>query len=77
MLLPNPGLIPLCGNVLFPCPEIPRQPFECIGSNLDLIDWMDWQIDINGLSAAAVACSLNARGIMGKRGGEWTHKQVS
>jgi hypothetical protein len=26
--LPNPGLIPLCGTVLFPCSEIPRQPFE-------------------------------------------------
>jgi hypothetical protein len=42
--LPNPGLIPLCGTVLFPCSEIPRQPFECSGSNLDLIDWMDWQM---------------------------------
>ena len=29
----------------------------------DLIDWMDWQIEVNGMSAAAVARSLNARGI--------------
>ena len=37
----------------------------------DLIDWMDWQIEANGMSAAAVARSLNARGITGKRGGKW------
>jgi len=37
----------------------------------DLIDWMDWQIEVNGMSAAAVARSLNARGITGKRGGQW------
>ena len=32
---------------------------------------MDWQINANGMSAAAVARSLNARGIKGKRGGTW------
>jgi DNA invertase Pin-like site-specific DNA recombinase len=37
----------------------------------DLIDWMDWQIEDNGMSAAAVARSLNSRGITGKRGGRW------
>ena len=30
----------------------------------DLIDWMDWQIEVNGMSAAAVARSLNSRGII-------------
>ena len=42
----------------------------------DLIDWMDWQIEINGMSAAAVARSLNSRGITGKRGGQWQGQSV-
>ena len=42
----------------------------------DLIDWMDWQIEANGMSAAAVARSLNARGITGKRGGKWQGQSV-
>ena len=42
----------------------------------DLIDWMDWQIDDNGMSAAAVARSLNSRGITGKRGGQWQGQSV-
>ncbi len=42
----------------------------------DLIDWMDWQIGVNGMSAAAVARSLNARGITGKRGGQWQGQSV-
>ena len=42
----------------------------------DLIDWMDWQIEVNGMSAAAVARSLNARGITGKRGGQWQGQSV-
>ena len=42
----------------------------------DLIDWMDWQIEDNGMSAAAVARSLNSRGITGKRGGKWQGQSV-
>jgi DNA invertase Pin-like site-specific DNA recombinase len=42
----------------------------------DLIDWMDWQIEDNGMSAAAVARSLNSRGIKGKRGGQWQGQSV-
>ena len=42
----------------------------------DLIDWMDWQIEDNGMSAEAVARSLNARGITGKRGGQWQGQSV-
>ena len=34
----------------------------------DLIDWMDWQIEVNGMSAAAVARSLNSRGIKREAG---------
>ena len=41
-----------------------------------LIDWMDWQIEDNGMSAAAVARSLNSRGITGKRGGQWQGQSV-
>ena len=35
------------------------------------IDYMDWQMNVNGMSAAAVARSLNAKGVKGKRGGKW------
>ena len=42
----------------------------------DLIDWMDWQIEVNGMSAAAVARSLNSRGIKEKRGGQWQGQSV-
>ena len=42
----------------------------------DLIDWMDWQIEDNDMSAAAVARSLNSRGITGKRGGQWQGQSV-
>ena len=45
-------------------------------SEQDHIDWMDWQIEVNGMSAAAVARSLNARGITGKRGGQWQGQSV-
>ena len=34
----------------------------------DIIDWMEWQINANGMSAASVGRSLNSRGIKGKRG---------
>ena len=37
----------------------------------NIIDYMDWQINVNGMSASAVARSLNRRGIKGKRGGNW------
>ena len=42
----------------------------------DIIDWMDWQIEANGMSAAAVARSLNSRCIKGKRGGQWQGQSV-
>jgi DNA invertase Pin-like site-specific DNA recombinase len=35
------------------------------------IDFMKWQMDVNGLSAAAVARALNIQGLMRKRGGKW------
>ena len=46
-------------------------------SEQDHIDWMDWQIEVNGMSAAAVARSLNARGITGKRGGQWQGNSIT
>ena len=76
LLWPNHRLIRARCTVYCPCQEIPREPFECFGSNLDHIDWMDWQIEVNGMSAAAVARSLNARGITGKRGGQWQGQSV-
>jgi len=41
------------------------------------IDYMVWQIDINGMSAASVARSLNRQGITGKRGGQWQGNAVT
>jgi site-specific DNA recombinase len=41
------------------------------------IDYMKWQIDTNGMSAASVARSLNRQGIKGKRGGKWQGNAVS
>ena len=35
----------------------------------DIIDYMAWQVEHNGMATAAVARSLNKRGITGKRGG--------
>ena len=35
------------------------------------IDFMKWQMKVNGLSAAAVARALNRQGVKGKRGGKW------
>ena len=37
----------------------------------DVIDYMHWQIDVNGMSASAVARNLNKLNIKGKRGGKW------
>ena len=41
------------------------------------IDYMKWQIDTNGMSAASVARSLNRQCIKGKRGGRWQGNAVS
>ena len=43
----------------------------------DTIDWMEWQVNNNGMSASAVARSLNGQGIKGKRGGDWQSHSVS
>jgi hypothetical protein len=43
----------------------------------DNIDYMVWQIDTNGMSAASVARSLNKQGITGKRGGKWQGNAVT
>jgi len=40
------------------------------------IDFMKWQMDVNGLSAAAVARALNRQGVKGKRGGKWQGSTV-
>ena len=36
-----------------------------------VIDYMYWQINVNGMSASAVARNLNKMNIKGKRGGKW------
>ena len=41
------------------------------------IDFMKWQMEVNGLSAAAVARALNRQGVKGKRGGKWQGSTVS
>ena len=40
------------------------------------IDYMDWQVNANGMSAASVGRSLNSRGVKGKRGGQWQGQSV-
>ena len=37
----------------------------------NIIDYMDWQMNVNGMSATAVARALNTQGVKGKRGGKW------
>ena len=37
----------------------------------NVIDFMAWQVNENGMSATAVARYLNKKGLKGKRGGKW------
>ena len=53
------------GNGLVPCWNEQNQ-----------IDYMHWQMETNGISATAVARSLNTRGIRGKEGGAWQASSV-
>ena len=41
------------------------------------IDYMRWQMDVNGMSASSVARSLNKLGVRGKRVGEWQGNAVT
>ena len=43
----------------------------------DYIDYMAWQINDNGMATAALARSLNKRGIKGKRGGKWQVNSIT
>lgn len=43
----------------------------------DIIDYMAWQINENGMATAALARSLNKRGIKGKRGGKWQGNSIT
>jgi len=43
----------------------------------DIIDYMAWQVEHNGMATAAVARSLNKRGITGKRGGKWQGNSIT
>ena len=43
----------------------------------NVIDFMIWQIDVNGLSYSGVARALNRQGIRGKKGGKWYSSGVS
>ena len=43
----------------------------------DVIDFMVWQVKVNGMSLTQVARSLNLRGIKGKRGGNWQGSSIS
>ena len=40
-------------------------------SEQNVIDFMAWQVNENGMSATAVARFLNKKGLKGKRGGKW------
>ena len=41
------------------------------------IDYMRWQMDVNGMSASSVARSLNKLGVSGKRGGKWQGNSIT
>ena len=43
----------------------------------DIIDYMAWQVEFNGMATAAVARSLNKRGITVKRGGKWQGNSIT
>ena len=43
----------------------------------DIIDYMAWQVEVNGMATAAVARSLNKQGITGKRGGKWQGNSIT
>ena len=43
----------------------------------NIIDYMRWQMDANGMSTASVARSLNKKGVKGKRGGQWQGNAVT
>jgi hypothetical protein len=41
------------------------------------IDYMKWQIDVNGMTISSVARSLNKQGVKGKRGGKWQGNAIT
>mgnify|MGYP001177281648 FL=1 len=43
----------------------------------DIIDYMAWQAEHSRMATAAVARSLNKRGITGKRGGKWQGNSIT
>ena len=42
----------------------------------NVIDYIHWQINDNGMSATSVAKQLNKNGYKGKRGGNWSSGSV-
>ena len=42
----------------------------------NVIDYMYWQVEKNGMSATSVAKHLNKEGLKGKRGGNWSSTSV-
>ena len=47
------------------------------GFEQDIIDYMAWQVDHNGMASSAVARSLNKRGITGNRGRKWQGNSIT
>ena len=41
------------------------------------IDYMKWQIKVNGMTTSSVARSLNRQGVKGKRGGKWQGNAIT
>jgi site-specific DNA recombinase len=41
------------------------------------IDYMKWQITVNGMTTSSVARSLNRQGVKGKRGGKWQGNAIT
>ena len=55
---------------------ISERTTEAMNEMGGMYDYMAWQVEHNGMATAAVARSLNKRGITGKRGGKWQGKTI-
>ena len=56
--------------------ETPQGDLAPNWNEQNVIDYMYWQVERNGMSATSVAKNLNKEGLRGKRGGNWSATSV-
>ena len=56
--------------------DIPQGDLVPNWNEQNVIDYMYWQVERNGMSATSVAKNLNKEGLRGKRGGNWSATSV-